>query len=257
MGKRQFSIRDDFRIAAALGMVGDVRTLNFSGARESLTNGVTNDLVNFGGPEYVFPNDAGEAMELISDNAGDVSLTYIVDGLLADGTRQIEEVADINGTTATATVNEFRRINLITNSGAVPSLGSVDIRAAGAGQIFARAEVGPQRSQNGVYTTPADETAVAVTMIPTINKSSGSDAGVVFRVCIRAEGGVFTCPVELGLQRSGSTIIGLENQVPDAIPPLTDIKLQASPDAAGIDGGARLGLILFKGVGQCHTPRTT
>lgn len=241
---REWSFDD----AVSFGLVPGFSNRNIFGTRIAVPTGGPFDLSPTLGPSgtaYVFPNDAGEAMELVADAADSGVITvFILDE--DQGGIEVQLNLPYSGDTPVPLPGKPSRVieafvsgpNLITAPAVIRRVG-------GDNQVFAAVQVENQRSDQCIFTVPRDKTAIIKRFISSIEKPLGTTVSVVIRICIRLEGGIFTVPSALGLISDGDTAPEFDNKTATELPPFTDIIIAVSgANQTGADIAARIGFRL-------------
>lgn len=248
MAKGIFQISDDFPMAVALGLVKNVSAFKVFGVAESLETDIEKDLTNLPVNEIPLPANAGEALEIVSDNIGDTS-TILIRALGPDAEELDPPLFQVvlNGTTPVPIPGLISRIN---GAGCISDVGfdgTVDIRQAGAGTVFARIEETNQQLNQGLYTIPAGHKWALATLIGTMQKSGGTDTDVVPNVLFKAiTQQKWRRAFGFGLQRSGDTSVEFNNKYPESGTGPTDVKISATSSSAGAAVAGRITGLVFK-----------
>jgi len=236
-----FIHRLQFFVSINLGFVPGLQTASFAGYNPSLDMGVEETIWPLGG-NYVWPNPAGENMEISSTNPADNQL-ILIQGLDGNGLQK-QEVVQI--ASPSAPVLGFGRINFMINVSGTEVQGTVSLRAAGGGSIYSQIYPQNQRSFQMIYTLPSDHVGFLLPSESTINAGGGSGDSVTLGAKIRPPGGVFTRAGRWGLQKVGSSAFLFETYDTPILPAYSDLMLTGTASANGIDCSARVPLLLYK-----------
>lgn len=214
------------------------------GYNDNLQSGV--EAVLWGGPTplYVFPDDNGEALEIVSDNAGD-NQTLLIQAL--DGNwDQLNGAVQLNGTTPVPIPASIARINRVVNASSSEFAGNIEVRQAGGGTVFCVVSPLEQISTQVVFSVPRGFKAKLETPLVTLNRSGNADTGVIFRYRRRDFGGVFATGARFGLNKRGDSVATIEIGNVGPLPPRSDVVLLATTDNNGTDVSARLPFTLYE-----------
>jgi hypothetical protein len=257
--KLAFTQLNAFDTAVGLGIVEGVdafSTQGFSGAplTPDLETDITTipeselDLITIPGLATIhFPDNNGEAMEIVSDSIADVGDVQIF--ALGPGGAYIEPfTVTLQGLTPVAlpTPNLYSRINFIRNIRLAGIFGRVVIRAAGGGDTFIDMIALHQNSTQCRYTIPAGKKGLLKTAVGSMRKQGGTDTTLAILIHTKPfDFAQFYHPFGFGLQRSGATTVSLVNAYPEAIDGPFDVAVSANSSAAGAEAAARIaGLII-------------
>lgn len=245
----QFSQVPDLDALIGLELVKGATTLTQTGFNADVDTS-PEDIWPIGG-DYVFPNDSGEAMEIVSSDPADTTQTYRVIGLDSEGEWKIEFIETLNGLTAVPLANNFSRINLINNCSSTPTVGDITVRPAGGGDTYAIAPAINQQSNQLIFSVPKNTKARLNALTGTMEKSIGSDASVALGVQIRVDGGPFRTVFGFGAQRSGSSSPFFHIPAPQTfggIGFITDIKMRAEASDPNIRISGFFNVTMFDNV---------
>jgi hypothetical protein len=253
MTKATFNPRDHFGYSIGKGLFSNMKQASIFGRSNVLAGDVITDVTTIPGlVTYVFPNNNGQAMEIVSDNAADTDVVYLIEGLDANFD-EIQEVVTVNGTTPVTLVNEYARVNNIGNVGTKANAGRVSVQDVGGGNTYSAASARSQESNVGVYTVPRGYEASILQVIQSMQKASGTDddltVGIKYRLDRTDSGtpnGVFRIPFDSGVQRSGDSASEFFNLLPAPLLGPCDIKLFATADTGGSIAAVRAALLLAK-----------
>lgn len=235
MAKFQFKPEMDFPIAAAMGLVSGVDNYSSFGVANGLAADVEKDLTKLPVNDIPLPANAGEALEIVSDNVGDTAFIEI--SALGPNAEYLEPfTVQLNGTTPVALPGLISRINGADSVDPDGFDGNVNIQQAGAGTVFATLDPADQQLNQGIYSVPAGRKWVVGNLIGTMQKSSGTDTDVAIGVLFKGfDQTKFRRAFSFGLQRSGDTSVEFNNKYPSVPDGPVDIKLRAVSSSAGTD----------------------
>lgn len=237
----------DYTTAAALGILPGVSVETKFGHSPN-SGAVETDVWERGDlqPEYIFPDEAGEAVTLVSDDIADGQLQTIegIDG--ATGFERIEKVA-LDGTTPVAVPGTWRAINRTFNSAGTRFAGTVTTQGDGSisTNIFSVARTGAQQTSQAIYMVPVDKVAVLKSINAGVNKLVGVTVACFFNLKVAKPGGVFLVQVRFGLQRDGSSVVAANLSVPGVYAPLSRAKVSVIPGSSPTDVSAQFPLHLI------------
>lgn len=186
---------------------------------------------------YVYPSTA-LAMTVVSDDvtddgAGLGAQTVLIKGL-NDSYGSIEETVTLDGTTPVACVNSYFRINTVqvqTAGSGGTNTGTITVENAGT--VYSTVQPGAGTAYPGVYTTPADVSALCTDC--TVSCIGGSTtADIVLRTD--------TAAAIVQHRVLVSECVQLDTAI--TVPPKTDIEVQSTASIAGTAATVSLELIL-------------
>ncbi len=244
MAKSIFNVKDDFFLAISEGLVAGVEHFGQFGYNPDLSSGVEAAVWPGPTPVYVFPNDNGEAMEMVSSNTNDMQ-TVLIQALDADW-RQVNIPLQLNGLVPVPLPVNVARVNRVINIATTATLGNVSVRGAGVGTTYAIMLAAEQISTQVIFSVPAGFKAKLETTLVTINRSGGADAGVIFRYRRRNFGGVFGTGARFGLSKQGSSAATITIGGVSPLEPKSDAILLALASANSTDVSARTPFTLYK-----------
>ena len=226
---------DNFMVAATLGLVPGVTVTEVIGFNEDIDQGVIEDLIPQGGT-YVFPDNTGEEMEIVSDNAGDIGQLVRLALLDADFKKLDEFFVVLNGTTPVAVPGgPFTRLNGAVVISATPLVGQVTIQGAGGGLVFGIIRAEDMRMNQGVYTVPDGCTGFITRVQSSLNKAGGADANAIIRFRNNVAGLALVKATRFGLSKegSGNSIVNIEQS--QVTPGRFDIVVEVLADGTNTD----------------------
>lgn len=234
----------DPNIAISNGDIKGFQHFAQFGYNDNLTAGVEAALWSGPTPLYAFPNDNGEAMEMVSDNAGD-NQTLLIQAL-DENWDQVNIPLALNGLTPVALPQNVARINRVINISATEFAGTVNVRGAGGSTVYCVVLPSEQISTQVIFSVPNGFKAKLETSIVTLNRSGNQDTGVIFRYRRRDFGSIFGTGARFGLNKRGNSVATLvvENVAP--LPPKSDVVLLANSDQSATDVSARLPFTLYE-----------
>lgn len=244
-GTVQFDPMSAFEYAVGLGLIQGMSVRNVYGFIANTPTTQHGDVTPFTST-YVWPNDAGQTMEIVSSNPADVGIVITVVGLDETWDDKVQNVT-LNGTTPVALTGLWSRINYVFHASLadVEFTGNVDVRATGGGAIFARALPAGQESGQTVFSVGRRKSWMVKGLVGTIRKSTGSaGSNIEALFTFRYRGGVFRHPFAFGLQRDGQSSIAFNNFIPERLNAPADIIIQAQASDADIGFGARYQVLM-------------
>lgn len=229
-------LRDSYRDALQLGLVTGVEDdAKFGHCPDA--GAVITDVWELGltVPEYVFPVDAGEAIEAVSDNAGD-AIKVTIAGLGVNGLEQTKSIT-LNGLTPVPVPGVWRAVNRAYNGNGTEFVGNIQIRGDGSTSVNVFAAIAPddQQTSQAIIMVPADKVDVINNLSSALNRGGGVSANALIRLTVQPPGGVFRTQIRYGLQKDGTTNLSSDLIVRIAVPPLSRVKISAEPSMAGTD----------------------
>ena len=240
----------EWLFAVTLGLVAGVEAaVKFGHCPNALA--VDTDVWERGATQriYVFPPDAGEAMELVAEEVLDVGISVVTEGLGEEGLFK-REVKDLNGTTPVALGGLWSAIHRVYNDepegpGSLFT-GDVLVQGAGGGAIYAVADDDDQQTSQAVFKVPSNRVAMVIGLSNAMNSGTGGpDSGVINRLRIANTGKNFRSREYFGLQETGTSNIPTGAPLPLVVGPLTRIKAQATPSVDPMDISAKFSLLLM------------
>lgn len=259
--KRKFQFRQDSAFDIALGLnliegVDQFSTQGFSGApmgTDIETDVTTIPLTELDTTTDIteatiyWPDNDGESMEIVSDDEADTGPVQI--WALGPGGLYIPPfIVTLQGLTPVAlpSPNTYSRINFMRNMHPPGLVGTVTLRAAGAGNTFSNMTEDHQNSSTCRYTIPAGKKGLLKTAVGSMRKQGGTDTALAILIHVKPfEFVKFYHPFGFGLQRSGATTVSLVNAYPEAIDGPFDVGVSANASASGAEAAARVaGLIV-------------
>lgn len=233
-------ITNDFALDIAQGRILKYSAVSKFGHNEDLDLGVEEDIWIVGGT-YVFPSDSGEALEIVSSNAGDTS-SVIVEGL-DENFNQKSETVTLTGTTAINLSGLWARVHRMYVDDATAIVGNVDVRdQATSLVIYARIRAEEQQTAQCIYTIPNGFTGYLIKWALTMNGPNNGNADVALRV--RPFGKVFLEKDHRGLRTASTSVYYGQPAVPIRVEAKTDIKLSGEADANNVSVAGCFDIIL-------------
>lgn len=194
---------------------------------------------------YVFPVDAGQAIEAVSDNAADV-FDLTMRGVDAVTGADTVETITLNGLTPVSFPGAWKAVNIAYNNNGTPFTGTVTLRGTGTpnSNVFAVVPPADQQSTQLPAMIPEGKIGFVVDISVSINKTGGaSAASSVFRYQQRKPGKVWRTALRYGAQTNASSAILFPTPLPLPVPPGTQIRITADPSTT-LDISAEYALIL-------------
>lgn len=197
---------------------------------------------------YIFPDDAGEIIEILGDVAGDKGIDIIVEGLGTDGLFQSEAVAldAVTAITPVALLKTWRSVHRAYNDNGVELTGNVLVRGDGSTSVNVFAYVSPddQQTAQTPYMVPADKVAIISNYSTAINKLSPA-ASAFFALRVAKPGKIFRNQIRYGLQSTGTSNISSDLIAPVVVGPLSRVKVSAQASTNGVDVSAEYSMLLI------------
>jgi len=255
MAKTTFNPRDDFQVAAAIGLFEGVTGLaDF--AQELDLQADTPTILGTGSGDILLPPDTGEEIEIVSSdiaNGGAEIRMEVLDVAFAPKIVTVSIPAAVGAVPVldpeTGDPMVITRINAAVNIGPRGTgelVGDLIIRSVATpaneyGVITAEA----QELQQAVRTIPAGYDSVITSLTASMRKSAGADTDVSLALYGAPVGRVFRQVFAFGLQRSGGTNIEFVNFSLESSTGPTDLYLVAESSASGAAVAARLTVTLI------------
>ena len=235
----------DFPAAVGLGLVSGVSNFSMFGAVNNLQSGVEKDITKLPVNDIPLPTNAGEALEIVSDNINDTAFIEI--DALGPNAEYLEPfTVQLNGMIAVQLPGLISRINAADSVDDDGYEGTVSIQQSGEGTIFATMEAAQQQLIQSLYTVPAGKKWLIGNLIGTMQKSGGSDTDVVISLLFKGFTQTkYRRPFAFGLQRSGGTSIEFDNKYPAVANGPVDIKLRALSTSTGANVAGWVNGLLF------------
>lgn len=187
-----------------------------------------------GGSEYTgFNATEAETVTITSSDDGDTAdgaglRTIRLYGLGPDGKEQKEDIV-LNGTVAVTSTKEYIRLDTargLTAGTNKYNIGSIVIaQSVTTANIFAVVPAGYNSTMIAAYTIPSDKIGYITSQRAALANKNAASAAV--RLQVRAPGTVFTVAGEAALNSAGTTLAVIDFAVPQKIPPMTDIFIEA------------------------------
>lgn len=239
----------EFLIAAALGLIPGVQSEVKFGHCPDAAGTINTDVWERGGTQaiYLFPPDAGEAMEMVSLAAGDTTQSVLVEGLDENGLPKTD-TKTLNGVVPVALDGLWSSVHRICNRAVDGDSFTADCivqTAGGAGNIYAVADDDDQQTSQAIFKVPSDKVAVIINFSNAMNKSGGPSSSTVNRLRIARKDKNFQSRVYFGLQETGTTNLSSDAVLPLVVGPWSRIKAQATPSAGPMDISAEFSLLLI------------
>lgn len=229
----------DFPVAVAIGAIKGVSDYANIGIAENLTADTDTDLTNLG-LTIPLPLNAGEALEILSDNALDVD-TIRITALGPNGVDLDPIEVVLTGITPVALPGLISRINSARSVGIPGFIGDIDIRQSGGGTVFGRLDPRHQVLVQSHCTIPANKFFTAQSLIGTMQKSLGTDTDVILTLLAKQFFQErYSLLFAFGLQRSGTSSTPFVNSYPEGAVSPFDLKIQARSSATGTSVLARV-----------------
>lgn len=256
MGKKfQFSPTQEFSIAVGLGLVHGVSNFAAQGFSNALVKDVETDITTIpdseldtsvvGLAEIYFPDNNGEAMEVVSDDINDTGPIQIF-ALGPEGLYIPPFILSLNGTTPVALPGLLSRINFARNVHPAGYDGTVTIRSVSTGNVFINMLEDNQNSTQARYTVPKNKKGLLKSATGSMRKPGGTDTAIALLIHVKPFNfDKFYHPFGFGLQRSGTTTIEIFNEYPDAIDGPFDVGVSANTSVSGAQAAARINGIII------------
>lgn len=233
---REDLIKNDYHAAVDLGLIAGISSdAKFGHCPDA--GAVLTDVWERGLAQaiYIFPDAAGESIEIVSSDIGDTTSTKI-QGLNFLGLFQEEEVT-LNGQTPVSIPGTWIAINRAFNSNGTVFAGNISIRGDGvvSTNVFAVIAADDQQTSQAIYMAAANEVILIKNFSTAFNKGGGAAAFAIERLAIELPSGVFRTQIRYGLQKEGTSNISSDLIVGIPLPPMTKIKLSATPSGADSD----------------------
>lgn len=245
---RQELIKNNYNAAVDLGMIDGVRGDAKFGHCPDADASVVTDVWERGlaQPEYAFPSLAGESLEAVSDNPADVGITVSLVGLDVPGFTQEAEFT-LNGTTPVPIDGTWIATNRAFNSSDTKFQGNIWIRKAGTTDTNIYAVISPddQQTSQAIYMSAVDEVVHIINVSNALNRGGGASANAIDRLAIQLPNGVFRTQIRYGVQKDGTNNISSDLVVGIPLPPLTRIKMSATPSGTTSDVSAEWSMHIY------------
>lgn len=253
---RSFNPSDNFAVAASIGLFSNVEVAS-GYAQEDDLPADTEHIVGLAvdPADLVLPLDTGELIEVFNTDAANAGA--VIDILALDV--NFEPVAAT--VTLTAAVPEqivitdeddnplqITRVNLALNRGERGTgeiVTDVDIRTVVGARVVGTIIADAQEMQRAVFTVPAGVKARISSLLVTMEKPTGADTAVDFRLYGGRVGLVFRRQLRLGVSRSGTSAIDLISSTDPSFEGPVDLYLTAVATSA-CSVGSRLSIIYVR-----------
>lgn len=246
---QQDIVSREYFLAASLGLIAGVETVVKFGHCPNA--GITpTDVWEHGGtqPIYIFPPDAGEALEMVSLEAGDAGISIVIEGSDASGKFK-RDVKVLNGVVPVALDSTWSAIHRAYNDAPEGTLltDKVFIRTAGGGgNDYAVIDDDDQQTSQAVFKVFSNRIALIVNFSNAINKDAGGpNVGAINRLRIANQDKNYRSRVYFGLQQLGVSNLSSDSIIPLIVPPWGRIKAQTTPNTADMDISSEFSLLLI------------
>lgn len=244
MAKNNFQILYDPALAIGAGLVNGVHQHNIFGAVVGLVADTEKDITSLPVVSIPLPANAGEALEIVSDDPADTAFIQI-GALGPDGAAMPLITVQLNGTTAVP-LGVLSRINSAASVDLAGFDGDLSIQQAGGGTVFALVLEANQQLNQGQRSVASGKTWAVGNLVGTMQKSLGADTDCVLIVKFKGFSQTkWRRAFGFGLQRSGSTSIEFNNKYPDMNDGPADIKVSAIATVTGTDVAVWMSIIAF------------
>lgn len=241
---RRDILEHNYDLAITLGLVKGAEVREINGYNPDVAViGVSETLWPEGGT-YVYPNNAGEEMEIVSDNVADAQLYRLM--LLDADFLEVEQFVTLNGTTPVVIPGgPYARVNGATNVDTTSHLGVVRVRRSGGAVVYSHATPDDQRSAQAVFTVPAGKRGVIRRVQYAFNSSGQPDSLVVVRFAAGLFDRATLRTTRVGLQKRGNSAFPVDIPTTESIPEKIDISVEAEGDSVNSDVTTLFTMLLF------------
>jgi len=196
-------------------------------------------------PVYIFPDDAGELLEIVG-GVGDTQLVTTI-GLDGTGLPKLES-QNLNGTTPVSLTGLWSAVNRSFNDDTTDLTAQAVVQGDGSTStnIFAVIDTDDQQTSQAIYKVPLGKVAVMYYPNSTVNKSVGADTSGIFGLRVAKPGKMFRTRFRYGLQRQGSSRDTSKGNLPILLAlPLSKIKISvtATVGPTDVSGGFPMYLV--------------
>lgn len=246
MARDVFQTSYEPRVAAGIGLIEKVRNFTLRGKIDSLTLDTETDISPEATP-LVFPAFAGEALEIVSDNAADTD-TIRISGLDANMENFITADVVLNGITPVAIPGLFSRVNTMASIGQAGFAGLLTVRPAGGGATYISALAADQRSYRGAFSIPAGSTWIIGQVIGGLQKITGAAGEVNFSVLIKkGQQAIFGRAFDFVLTTTTAPNVVFSNGLPTGVEGPSDMKVSANSSTTGVAARSLVSGQVFEG----------
>lgn len=197
-------------------------------------------------PLYIFPDDAGELIEIVSTLAD--TQTIEIEALDENGLETKLTVV-LNGVTPVPIPGAVKivAVNRAGNTSNTAFTGAVTIRGDGSTStnIFATISPTEQQTTQAIYVVPSGKIAIILDYSASLNRSGGTNVDSLFDLKIQKAGEVFKTAIIYGLGVNGTSHTDNKLPIPRLAGPLSKIKVTGEPSAALTDLSANFGMMLL------------
>jgi hypothetical protein len=231
-------------LLVSIGVVAGSSALVKFGHCSDAATGVKTDAWALGAsqPVYIFPDVAGENITIESSEGAD-DQEIAISTLNAAG-EEVELTGNLSGSTPVAISGTVRDVNRAYNSDSTPIIGTVLIKGAVSGNVFAVLLPEDQQTTQCVCTIPIGKCAAVLNLSSSINTGSNQDNTAIVTFAAEEVGGVRRTQIIYGLQQRGTSNISSDIILPPVYPPLTRLVISFTPDSLQ-DVSAELSLQLI------------
>jgi len=224
----------DYLLDVALGNIPHAKVIHKFGRNPTVSTGGAFDAIWNGGGTYTgFPEEI-ETVSIVSTSSNDTSVgtgarVITIYGLDANFLEQEEEII-LNGLTpvvSTLVYSRLPRARVMTAGSIGYNEGNISIaHTTTVANVFAVVPATCNTTMIAAYTIPANKNGHIIAQAATIaNKNAAS---VEVRLRVRQAGSVFTAVGEAAINSVGTGYIERTFVAPQAIPPKTDIYMEAT-----------------------------
>lgn len=235
----------EFGMALVLGLIkGASPLVKFGHCPSSNANETDIWAIGATQPIYIFPNEAGELVEIVSDNVLDSQEIKVI-GLDENGLEK-EQVVTLTGNTPVSLSGLWTAVNRANNNNGARFSGTVTIQGDGSTSVNKFAVLLPvdQQTVQAIFTIPSNKVAIIYNYMTSLNRTGGTSANVIFSLDIAKPGKVFTTNKIYGLQKEGTSFDNSKLPVPKIVGPSGKIKVRGLASASGTDLSSEFSMLL-------------
>lgn len=235
---KDLTTTSEFFLDISKGNVPGHSSIHKFGKNPGVSTTVFDTIWNGGGKYTGFDAVGAETVTITSSSANDTLIgtglrTIRLYGLDASGLQQTEDI-ELNGLTSVTSTKEYLRLDRargLTAGTLEHNEGDITIRqSTTTAVIFAVVPATYNSTMIAAYTVPSNKNGYILSQRATIaNKNAAS---VEMRIKLRSPGGLFVVGGEAALNSTGTGYINMNFKVPNKIPPLTDIFIEAKASAS-------------------------
>ena len=181
-----------------------------------------------------YPSDDGEILEVASNDAADIGITLLVQGLDSDFVAITEEV-ELNGTSPVLTIKKFARVNFVSNVSETPHVGFVTVSNLGSSLAYRSCSPESQVSLDSFYTIPKDRKFYVDSAYAAITRDANGQAINTVSIYYKPLGLATRRSFKFSQSATGNSSVYYPNDIPSELPGGAEIYLTAFASDGTVD----------------------